>query len=83
MESLLHLWLHLAVVSLFYGTIIAVYFNPSSSHSSEKDTVATVMYTVVTPMLNPFIYSLRNRDLKGLLEKWLAGKCFLSQESQN
>eukprot|EP00069_Balaena_mysticetus_P020153 bmy_02757T0 len=48
---------HLAVVSFFYGTIIAVYFNPLSSHSSEKDTTATVMYTVVTPMLNPFIYS--------------------------
>ncbi|XP_008695009.1 olfactory receptor 1F1-like [Ursus maritimus] len=62
---------HLAVVSLFYGTIIAVYFNPLSSHSSEKDTAATVMYTVVTPMLNPFIYSLRNRDLKGALRKMM------------
>ncbi|XP_037360481.1 olfactory receptor 1F1-like [Talpa occidentalis] len=60
---------HLAVVSLFYGTIIAVYFNPSSEHSSEKDTAATVLYTVVTPMLNPFIYSLRNRDLKRALGK--------------
>ncbi|XP_006874062.1 PREDICTED: olfactory receptor 1F1-like [Chrysochloris asiatica] len=62
---------HLAVVSLFYGTIIAVYFNPSSSHSAEKDTVATVMYTVVTPMLNPFIYSLRNKDMKGALRKMI------------
>ncbi|KAM6166330.1 olfactory receptor 1F1-like [Erethizon dorsatum] len=60
---------HLAVVSLFYGTIIAVYFNPVSSHSAEKDTAATVLYTVVTPMLNPCIYSLRNRDLKGVLRK--------------
>ncbi|XP_076433619.1 olfactory receptor 1f45-like [Peromyscus maniculatus bairdii] len=60
---------HLAVVGLFYGTIIAVYFNPLSAHSSEKDTAATVLYTVVTPMLNPFIYSLRNRDLKGALRK--------------
>ncbi|XP_007538170.2 olfactory receptor 1F1 [Erinaceus europaeus] len=60
---------HLAVVSLFYGTIIAVYFNPMSSHSSEKDTAATVLYTVVTPMLNPFIYSLRNRGLKRALGK--------------
>ncbi|XP_003417799.2 olfactory receptor 1F1-like [Loxodonta africana] len=51
---------HLAMVSLFYGTIIALYFNPSSSHSAETDTAATVIYTVVTPMLNPFIYSLRN-----------------------
>ncbi|KAL1779385.1 olfactory receptor 1F1-like [Sigmodon hispidus] len=69
---------HLAVVCLFYGTIIAVYFNPSSAHSSEKDTAATVLYTVVTPMLNPFIYSLRNRDLKGALHKVLHRKilCF-------
>ncbi|NIG58823.1 olfactory receptor 1F1-like [Pontoporia blainvillei] len=48
---------HLAVVSFFSGTIIAVYFNPLSSHPSEKDTTATVMYMVVTPMLNPFIYA--------------------------
>ncbi|XP_034526410.1 olfactory receptor 1F1-like [Ailuropoda melanoleuca] len=67
---------HLAVVSLFYGTIIAVYFNPLSSHSSEKDTAATVMYTVVTPMLNPFIYSLRNRDLKRALGKVVDRKTF-------
>ncbi|XP_025130808.2 olfactory receptor 1F1 [Bubalus bubalis] len=75
---------HLAVVSLFYGTIIAVYFNPLSSHSSEKDTVATVMYTVVTPMLNPFIYSLRNRDLKRALGKVVGRKMFsVSAENQN
>ncbi|XP_004706254.3 olfactory receptor 1F1-like [Echinops telfairi] len=65
---------HLAVVSLFYGTIIAVYLNPSSSHSAEKDIAATVMYTVVTPMLNPFIYSLRNKDMKGALRKMIGRK---------
>ncbi|XP_040853470.1 olfactory receptor 1F1-like [Ochotona curzoniae] len=67
---------HLAVVSLFYGTIIAVYFNPSSSHSAERDTAATVLYTVVTPLLNPFIYSLRNRDLKGALGRVVGQKPF-------
>ncbi|XP_037671239.1 olfactory receptor 1F1-like [Choloepus didactylus] len=67
---------HLAVVSLFYGTIFAVYFSPSSSHSAEKDTVATVLYTVVMPMLNPFIYSLRNRALKGALRKVTGRKRF-------
>ncbi|XP_032768763.1 olfactory receptor 1361-like [Rattus rattus] len=56
---------HLAVVCLFYCTIITVYIHPSSSHSSEKDMIATVLYTVETPMLNPFIYNLGNRDLKG------------------
>ncbi|XP_027279796.1 olfactory receptor 1361 [Cricetulus griseus] len=68
---------HLAVVCLFYGTIISLYFNPSSSHSAGSDMAAAMMYTVVTPMLNPFIYSLRNRDLKGALMKVLTMK-FLS-----
>ncbi|GAB1300619.1 Olfactory receptor [Apodemus speciosus] len=62
---------HLAVVCLFYGTIISLYFNPSSSHSPGRDMAAAMMYTVVTPMLNPFIYSLRNRDMKGALRKCL------------
>ncbi|XP_021488136.1 olfactory receptor 1361-like [Meriones unguiculatus] len=65
---------HLAVVCLFYGTIISLYFNPSSSHSSVKDMASAVMYTVVTPMLNPLIYSLRNRDMKGALRKVLSMK---------
>ncbi|XP_006874044.1 PREDICTED: olfactory receptor 1361-like [Chrysochloris asiatica] len=70
---------HLSVVSLFYGTIIALYFNPSSSHSKETDIAATVMYTVVTPMLNPFIYSLRNKDLKRALKKVIGRKRFSTQ----
>ncbi|XP_006897550.1 PREDICTED: olfactory receptor 1F1-like [Elephantulus edwardii] len=61
---------HLTVVLLFYGTN-TLYFNPASSHSAETDTVSTVMYTVVTPMLNPFIYSLRNKDMKGALRKMI------------
>ncbi|XP_004641559.3 olfactory receptor 1J4-like [Octodon degus] len=60
---------HLSVVSLYYGTIIGLYFFPSASTSRDKDIVASVMYTVVTPLLNPFIYSLRNRDIKEALEK--------------
>uniref|UniRef100_A0A673TGF5 Olfactory receptor n=1 Tax=Suricata suricatta TaxID=37032 RepID=A0A673TGF5_SURSU len=59
---------HLSVVSLFYGTIMALYFSSSSSNSNDKDMIASLMYTVVTPMLNPFIYSLRNRDMKSALE---------------
>ncbi|XP_047625583.1 olfactory receptor 1J4-like isoform X2 [Phacochoerus africanus] len=54
---------HLSVVSLFYGTMMAVYLFSSSGLSHDKDIIASVMYTVVTPMLNPFIYSLRNRDM--------------------
>ncbi|XP_037665978.1 olfactory receptor 1A1-like [Choloepus didactylus] len=59
---------HLTVVSLYYGTVMGMYFRPLTSHSLE-DAVITVMYLVVTPMLNPFIYSLRNRDMKAALGK--------------
>ncbi|XP_057346091.1 olfactory receptor 7G3-like [Manis pentadactyla] len=62
---------HLSVVSLFYGTCVGVYLSSASTFSSRKRSVASVMYTVVTPMLNPFIYSLRNRDMKGALRKLL------------
>ncbi|XP_008004550.3 olfactory receptor 1L4 [Chlorocebus sabaeus] len=60
---------HLTVVVLFYGSVIYVYFRPLSMYSVVRDRVATVMYTVVTPMLNPFIYSLRNKDMKRGLKK--------------
>lgn len=62
---------HLSVVVLFYGTAIAVYFSPASSHTPQGDALSAVMYTAVTPLLNPFIYSLRNRDVKGALQKML------------
>nr|XP_019592290.1 PREDICTED: olfactory receptor 1361-like [Rhinolophus sinicus] len=67
---------HLCVVFLFYGTIIGVYFKPTSLHTTQRDTAATVMYTMVAPMLNPFIYSLRNRDLKSALRKLLSENHF-------
>ncbi|CAD7667696.1 unnamed protein product [Nyctereutes procyonoides] len=57
---------HLTVVSLYYGTVMGMYFRPLSSYSL-KDAIITVMYMAVTPMLNPFIYSLRNRDMKAAL----------------
>ncbi|MBZ3877804.1 Olfactory receptor 18 [Sciurus carolinensis] len=60
---------HLSVVWLFYGTGIEVYHASAVSHSPRKITVFSVMYTVVTPMLNPFIYSLRNKDIKTALKK--------------
>ncbi|XP_019337246.2 olfactory receptor 1L6 [Alligator mississippiensis] len=62
---------HLTVVGLFYGTIIWVYFQPSASFSAEKDLLAAIMYTMVTPMLNPFIYTLRNDEMKGTLRRAL------------
>ncbi|XP_054980146.1 olfactory receptor 1J4-like [Sorex araneus] len=67
---------HLTVVSLYYGSIIGLYFFPSSNTSNEKDVAVAVMYTLVTPMLNPFIYSLRNRDMKGALRNLLSKATF-------
>ncbi|KAF7482060.1 olfactory receptor 7D4-like [Marmota monax] len=63
---------HLCVVSLFYGTALGVYLSSAVTHSPQGSTVASVMYTVVTPMLNPFIYSLRNKDVKGALGRLLS-----------
>ncbi|XP_004632930.1 olfactory receptor 24 [Octodon degus] len=65
---------HLSVVALFYGTTIGVYLCPSSVRTAVKEKASAVMYTAVTPMLNPFIYSLRNRDLKEALRKLIARK---------
>ncbi|XP_057564251.1 olfactory receptor 18-like [Hippopotamus amphibius kiboko] len=58
---------HLSVVCLFYGTGIGVYLSSTVSSSPRKGAVASIMYTVVTPMLNPFMYSLRNKDIKSAL----------------
>ncbi|XP_045687357.1 olfactory receptor 7D2-like isoform X1 [Phyllostomus hastatus] len=69
---------HLLVVFLFYGTSMGVYLSSTTSFSSRNRAVASVMYTVVTPMLNPFIYSLRNRDMKGALRKLISRTCFFS-----
>ncbi|MBZ3874215.1 Olfactory receptor 18 [Sciurus carolinensis] len=60
---------HLAVVCLFYGTGFGVYLGSVVSTSPRKGAVASVMYTVVTPMLNPFIYTLRNKDIRSTLRK--------------
>ncbi|XP_012313618.2 olfactory receptor 1Q1 [Aotus nancymaae] len=63
---------HLTVVAIFYGTLSWVYFRPLSGYSVTKGRIVTLMYTVVTPMLNPFIYSLRNGDVKGAFMKWMS-----------
>uniref|UniRef100_G3UI88 Olfactory receptor n=2 Tax=Loxodonta africana TaxID=9785 RepID=G3UI88_LOXAF len=63
---------HLSVVSLFYGTGFGAYLSSAATLSSRKSATASVMYTVVTPMLNPFIYSLRNKDIMGTLTKLIS-----------
>nr|XP_002828849.4 olfactory receptor 7A17-like [Pongo abelii] len=65
---------HLSVVSLFYGTLLGVYLSSAATHNSQSSAAALVMYTVVTPMLNPFIYSLRNKDIKRALGRFLRRK---------
>ena len=62
---------HLTVVSLFFGTAIYVYFQPSSNNSQDQDKFMSLFYTVIIPMTNPLIYTLRNRDVKGAMKKVL------------
>ena len=58
---------HLLVVCLFYGTVTAVYLQPKSHYTHEQGKFLTLFYTVVTPTLNPLIYTLRNKKVKGAL----------------
>ncbi|XP_048213620.1 olfactory receptor 2T29-like [Perognathus longimembris pacificus] len=60
---------HMTVVILFYGAAIYTYMLPSSYHTPEKDMVVSVFYTILTPVLNPLIYSLRNRNVTRALKK--------------
>ncbi|XP_029431646.1 olfactory receptor 1019-like [Rhinatrema bivittatum] len=60
---------HFVCVILFYGTIIFMYLRPTSSYSLEQDRVVSVVYTQVIPMLNPLIYSLRNKEVKAALRR--------------
>ncbi|XP_036041715.1 olfactory receptor 8K3-like [Onychomys torridus] len=62
---------HLTVVTVFYGTLIFMYVKPQSSHSTDIDKVSSIFYTLIIPMLNPLIYSLRNKDVNSaLLRTW-------------
>ncbi|XP_039081543.1 putative olfactory receptor 2B8 [Hyaena hyaena] len=60
---------HLTVVSLFYGTAIYAYLHSSNNYSQEKGKFVSLFYTIVTPMANPFIYTLRNKDVMGAMKK--------------
>ncbi|XP_026514015.1 putative olfactory receptor 2B8 [Terrapene carolina triunguis] len=62
---------HLAVVSLFYGTGISMYLQPPSSYSQDRGKMVSLFYTMVTPMLNPLIYTLRNKEVHGALQRAL------------
>ncbi|NWR80941.1 O1020 protein, partial [Centropus unirufus] len=66
---------HLTVVTLFYGSITSMYSRLTSRQSQDLDKVVSVFYTVVTPMLNPLIYSLRNQEVKNALGRARKRKC--------
>ncbi|XP_068833111.1 olfactory receptor 8A1 [Capricornis sumatraensis] len=65
---------HFAAVGIFYGTTAFMYLKPSTASSLAQDNVASVFYTTVIPMLNPLIYSLRNKEVKAAMNKTLKGK---------
>ncbi|MBZ3868942.1 Olfactory receptor 5T1 [Sciurus carolinensis] len=60
---------HLTGVSIYHGTILFMYVRPSSSYALDHDMIVSIFYTIVIPMLNPIIYSLRNKDVKEAVKK--------------
>ncbi|XP_062045998.1 olfactory receptor 2T11 [Lepus europaeus] len=70
---------HLTVVSIFYGAAFYTYVLPQSFHTPEQDKVVSAFYTIITPMLNPLIYSLRNRDVMGAFKRMLT-RCSSAQK---
>ncbi|KAG8547245.1 hypothetical protein GDO81_028780 [Engystomops pustulosus] len=67
---------HLLVVTLYYGTIMFMYIRPHSTYYHTMDKITSLFYTVVTPMLNPFIYSIRNKDFKISINNLKKKLCF-------
>ncbi|XP_074121528.1 olfactory receptor 13G1-like [Sminthopsis crassicaudata] len=67
---------HLTVVSLYYSTAIYTYIRPTSNLSLERDKIITALYSVIIPMFNPIIYSFRNREVKGALQRLLGWTAF-------
>ncbi|XP_015268209.1 PREDICTED: olfactory receptor 2D3-like [Gekko japonicus] len=67
---------HLIVVILFYGILIFVYLTPGSDAAPDRDKELAVLYIVVTPLLNPIIYTLRNKDIHGAVSRMLQRRGF-------
>ncbi|XP_005408020.1 PREDICTED: olfactory receptor 8J3-like [Chinchilla lanigera] len=66
---------HMTAVTVFYGTMLFMYLQPGTNHSLDTDKLASVFYTLVIPMLNPVIYSLRNKDVKAALQSFVTNPC--------
>ncbi|KAM9660527.1 olfactory receptor 8J3-like [Trichechus inunguis] len=67
---------HMMAVTVFYGTLLFMYLQPKTDHSLDTDKMASVFYTLVIPMLNPMIYSLRNKDVITAFKKLLSNPCY-------
>ncbi|XP_057618684.1 olfactory receptor 1094 [Chionomys nivalis] len=70
---------HLAGVSIYHGTILFMYVRPSSNYALEHDMIVSTFYTIVIPMLNPIIYSLRNKDVKNAMKRILQRNSFINK----
>ncbi|XP_049746836.1 olfactory receptor 1094-like [Elephas maximus indicus] len=70
---------HLTGVSIYHGTILFMYLRPSSSYALDHDMIVSVFYTIVIPMLNPIIYSLRNKDVKEAMKKLFQRNWFINK----
>ncbi|XP_028635172.1 olfactory receptor 8J3-like [Grammomys surdaster] len=66
---------HMTAVTVFYGTLLFMYLQPRTNHSLDTDKMASVFYTLIIPMLNPVIYSFRNKDVKCALKEFLKNPC--------
>ncbi|CAM9435569.1 unnamed protein product [Rangifer tarandus platyrhynchus] len=68
---------HLTGVSIYHGTILFMYLRPSSSYALDHDMIVSIFYSIVIPMLNPVIYSLRNKDVKEAIKRVLGKNWFV------
>ncbi|XP_065801989.1 olfactory receptor 5M5-like [Muntiacus reevesi] len=74
---------HLTAVTVFYGTLFCMYLRPPSKTSVEQGKVVAVFYIFVSPLLNPFIYSLRNKDVKRVIKKVIQEKLFVKPDNHD
>ncbi|XP_076698970.2 olfactory receptor 5T7-like [Callospermophilus lateralis] len=75
---------HLTAVSIFHGTVLFMYVRPTSNYALEHDMTVSIFYSIVIPMMNPIIYSLRNKGVKGAMKRvlgnnWLINTIYFSQ----
>ena len=71
---------HLAVVSLFYGSIMVMYVSPTAGNPAGIQKMVTLFYSVMTPLFNPLIYSLRNKEMKEALRKLFRSVIFVQRK---